>query len=93
MRVLRMGSQRFVPKVDPGTQILGVVQRGQEIGALARTRDGRYMQVNGDVQQFLDTSQVELALRLAGISQAEAGSDEPAGPRVTIKRRRALQLP
>lgn len=42
-----------------------VVQRGiAGIGALARTRDGRYVQVNGDVVAVLDARRIGQALRM-----------------------------
>lgn len=90
MRVLPMGARHFVPRNAPGMRIMGVVQRGQETGALVCSVDGSYMQVNGDIQQALDTSQVEVALRSAGILPSGA---EASAPRVTIKRRRVAQIP
>lgn len=48
-----------------GVQFLGTVQRGYEIGALAKTADGGYAQVNGDVVQRLNTFDVERALKTA----------------------------
>lgn len=93
MRVQPMGAQRFAPRLEPGMQVMGVVQRGQEIGALVRSADGQYMQVNGDIQQLLDSPQVESALRSAGIPQSDAVIAGFPGPRVTIKRRRIPELP
>lgn len=93
MRVIGLGGQMFVPRVDPGTVILGVVQRGQETGALVRLADGQYLQVNGDVRQLLNTTQVELALYAAGISATANGVGSSSGPTVRVKRRRNVERP
>ena len=75
-----------------GMTMLGTVQRGMQIGALARLSDGTYAQVNGDVVETLNTSRVRHALR------GQCG--DPPAPRqsraatavVTIKRRRRIAV-
>jgi hypothetical protein len=54
-------------------ELLGTVQRGAQIGALARLPDGRFAQTNGDWLQPLHTCQVTVALRRA--------ERRPPGPR------------
>jgi hypothetical protein len=56
-----------------GMHMLGTVQRGMQIGALARLADGSYAQVNGDVVEVINKSRVEFALR------ADRESPPPAG--------------
>lgn len=93
MRVLPFGERQFVPRVGPGVHLLGVVQRGLETGALARLPDGSYAQVNGDIVQPLNRTQVEIALRCAGVA-VDARQDVPgAQPTVIVKRRRSIQRP
>jgi hypothetical protein len=86
--------RRYVPRAPAGAELLGVVERGMQIGALARLADGSFVQVNGDVMQPLNRSQVESALRTARPARANLGrpssSLAPASPVVTIKRRRAF---
>ena len=89
-------SLRFVPRVPSGGVLLGVVQRGMHIGALARLPDGSFVQVNGDVIQPLNRSQVETALRKASVPTERSMAAPAAMPvstdavPVTIKRRRRL---
>lgn len=45
--------------------MLGTIQCGQEIGALARTPDGSYVQLNGSVIRTLKTSLIKAALARA----------------------------
>lgn len=48
-----------------GMTFLGTVQRGRAgIGALARTCDGGYVQVNGDIVELLDARKIRRALRM-----------------------------
>ena len=49
----------------PGMQMLGTVQRGLEIGALARTQAGLLVQVNAGAERALDQRKAEAALRAA----------------------------
>ncbi len=92
IRVLALGTRQFIRRVDPGMQILGVVQRGLEIGALVCCADGRYLKVNGDVQQRLNSAQIELALQQAGIPVPDFAAIDMsvAGPKVIVKRRKVL---
>ncbi len=88
------GWQRFTSE-QPGLQMLGIVQRGAQIGALARREDGRYVQVNGDHLTPLGAHQVERALRKA-IAQAprdpmrRLGSSSAVAPTVVIKKKRRV---
>jgi hypothetical protein len=77
LRILPFGAEQFVPRVPVDAEILGVVQRGQLIGALVRWTDGSYVQVNGDVVQKLNSSAVEHALRKAGGGRRRPGKSSP----------------
>jgi len=74
--------QPYVAGTEPDAELLGTVSRGAQIGALARLRDGRYMQVNGDWMTPLNGAKVEHALRKARIlpqrPPAQARSSDPA---------------
>jgi len=79
-------------------ELLGTVQRGMQIGALARLPDGNYAQVNGDIVGLLNKSRVEFALRSAGgakAARAPLGIARPPAPAatVTVKKRRRIVLP
>jgi hypothetical protein len=94
---VRLGSQatRFA-QPQPGLELLGTVQAGQAIGALARLADGRYAQVNGDVIRVLSSSRVAHAMRLspnrsAPTSGSPAGAGKPAV--VVIKKKRRIAVP
>lgn len=86
--------QRYLPQAPEGAELLGVVERGMQIGALARLADGSFVQINGDVVQPLNRSQVEAALRAARPARPhgrfKASSAPVAPPVVTIKRRRVF---
>jgi hypothetical protein len=73
-------------------QLLGTVQRGMQIGALARTPDGNYAQVNGDIVEMLSTSRVLFALRASHGKPAAApvGQSTAAPTIVTVKKRRRI---
>ena len=76
-------------------ELLGTVQRGMQIGALARLPDGSYAQVNGDIMEPLNASRVVFALRAAGGSTHAgfvlAAPTKPATPvTVTVKKRRRI---
>jgi hypothetical protein len=62
--------QRFT-SAQPNLEMLGTVQRGAQIGALARRIDGSYVQLNGDNLTPLGAFQIERALRRA-LSHAAA---------------------
>ena len=74
--------------------LLGSVQRGPGIGALAVLDDGRYVQVNGDFVDPLNGKQIRRALTQAKSFQARPGrppvSSSAAAPVVLVKRRRSL---
>lgn len=92
--LLSDGYRRYMPRAPAGAELIGVVERGMQIGALARLPDGSFVQVNGDVVQPLNRSQVENALRTARPVRRSTGhpssSVAPAPPVVIIKRRRVL---
>ncbi len=86
-------------------KMLGTVQQGPGIGALALRPDGRYVQLNGDVERVLNTARVNVALQKA--QHASGGSAGHAGhasqhanhhsarpmappPVVIVKKRRVL---
>ena len=78
-------------------ELLGTVQRGMQIGALAKMPDGSYAQVNGDVIQPLNRSRVEATLRTTPAAREDYShlSQPPSGPApvVTVKKRRRIVLP
>lgn len=84
-----------MPRED--LEYLGTIQRGLEIGALARDVSGAYLQVNGDMRQTLNTSRVEAALRSAmprAASYRPRQSAEPSKPVVVVvKPRRRVIVP
>lgn len=92
--LLSDGYRRYVPRAPAGAELLGVVERGMQIGALARLPDGSFVQVNGDVTQPLNRSQVENALRSARPvrrnTEHPSSRLAPAPLVVTIKRRRTF---
>lgn len=99
---IKLGShwQRFVP-ASSGLELLGSVQQGAAIGALARSSDGTYWQINGDHHRKLNASKVAAALRLAeqwvsantaGRPSAAAPAKKPPAPTVIVKRRRVLAM-
>ena len=64
--VIHLGNHwRMFASARDGLTFLGTVQHGvAAIGALARTRDGSYVQVNGDVVAVLHARKIEGALRI-----------------------------
>ena len=78
-------------------ELLGTVQRGMQIGALARLPDNTYAQVNGDVIQPLNRSRIEATLRSTPPARTDRPfmSVPPSGPApvVTIKKRRRVVAP
>jgi hypothetical protein len=107
---IRLGPywSRFAPAHE-GMEMLGTVQRGAQIGALARAADGKYVQVNGDWLQPLHTVQVEYALKRCKRDAAPTGRRKgppapaaapagnagarPTAPLVVHKKRRIVQAP
>ncbi len=94
--IVSLGPQglRFCHSPPDGVTLLGTVQEGQALGALARRADGRYLQLNGDFERELDTVAIEAVLARQGWrhSTAEQGSTA-VSPVVTIKRRRVPVMP
>jgi hypothetical protein len=66
--------QQFVPRPEPGTELLGTLSRGAQVGALARLADGRYVQINGDWITPLNSARIEHALRSARVLPRGAGA-------------------
>jgi hypothetical protein len=73
---------------DP-LRLLGSIARGAQIGALAESADGRYVQVNGDHVAPLSDSQVRHAVLAAKVTAPRRRSVQPSSAViVTVKRRR-----
>ncbi|RYX89875.1 MAG: hypothetical protein EOO28_31320 [Comamonadaceae bacterium] len=53
----------FTMAVHPGYQYIGRIQRGMEVGALALTPEGDYVQVNGSIVTPLNASRISSSLR------------------------------
>jgi len=98
--VIELGAawRRFSPPRDD-IQLLGSVQQGAAIGALAQHVDGRFVQLNGDVERRLNTSRVRAVLarersksaaRRARAERQAARQPSPAQVTVTVKRRRTF---
>lgn len=85
---MKSGNQRLVVQLGkgwrqftqplPGLAMLGTVLRGLEIGALARTADGRYLQVNGSVVREWPAHRVEPAIQRARRWLAEHSQHPPS---------------
>lgn len=76
-----------------GMKMLGTVQRGMQIGALALLDDGSYAQVNGDVIEKLNSSRVLHAMREKhGAVPREVRPSAPP-PVVVVKKRRRIERP
>jgi hypothetical protein len=63
---------------QPDLKMLGTVQSGLEIGALARTADGRYVQVNGSILQELRSGRIEAAIQRYRSFMAKSRSSRAA---------------
>jgi len=79
----------------PGMRLLGTVQRGMQIGALALMEDGNYAQVNGDVVEPLNASRVLHAMRKQHAAAPTFRSAAPAAAPavVVVKKRRRIVMP
>ena len=53
----------FTAVPHPGFQYLGRIERGMEVGALAFTPQGDYVQVNGSVVKPINTSKILAKMR------------------------------
>jgi hypothetical protein len=75
-------------------RLLGSVARNAQVGALAETPDGQYLQVNGDHVTPLASGQVRRAIDAArrATPRAPVRREHPAAPPtvVIIKRRRRV---
>jgi hypothetical protein len=79
--VVRLGTHanRFAIS-QTGLRILGSIQTGLEIGALAQLPDGTYLQVNGDTHRVLHTACIEAAIARAvrRLAAAPSSASSPA---------------
>jgi hypothetical protein len=76
-------------------RLLGSVARNAQVGALAETADGQYLQVNGDHVTPLSNGQLRRAIdaaRRAAPRQAGRREQRSAPPPVVIVKRRRLVL-
>lgn len=86
----------FLMVEHEGFRYLGVIQNGFQIGALAQTPAGRYVQVNGALLQPLNLYKVQRALRFAEKHRARYAipehrpKPEPVAPVVSVRRRRRV---
>ena len=70
--IVHLGPRLSLPWLmapEDGCRVIGEVSRGQEMGQLAITPEGLYVQVNGSTVQPLNTSRVQAALRKAARQQ------------------------
>ncbi len=82
----------FTLVTHEGLTYLAVVQNGMQIGALARTTEGRYVQVNGVHIQPLNAERVMLALRREEHRKRAVQKEQAAAAVVvSVKRRRVPQ--
>ena len=85
---------RFFAMVRPGLVMLGTIQSGLEIGALALAGEGNYVQVNGSIVQKLHAWRVEPAIERC--RQARLGplvSPRQIASGVAPQVRRPLMMP
>lgn len=85
--------QRFTAANHTDFRYLGTVQRGLEMGALALTPQGEYVQVNGDIVQTLNASRVRAALGTAHTSRIGPQAPAATAPVVVRRKRRIPVLP
>ena len=77
--------------LDPSLQLLGSVQRGAQMGALAVDSQGEYFQVNGQHLAPLNKRLIAKAVAAAQKRAPGRGAPPPKprpAPVVTVKRRR-----
>lgn len=70
--IVHLGPRLSLPWLvapEDGCRVIGEVSRGQEMGQLAITPDGQYVQVNGSTVQPLNASRVQAAMRKAARQQ------------------------
>ncbi len=89
---LEWARHTYVRTADDPLELLGSVRRGMQVGALAKTQDGEYVQVVGDYVVALNKKKIETALAKAGgveaVSAPRAVSKPAPPPIITVKRRR-----
>lgn len=81
----------YARPADAGLRLLGSVSRGAQVGALAETAEGRFVQVNGDHVTALSDSQVRRAI--GTVRQAPPLREQAlrsSSVVVTIKKRRVV---
>lgn len=85
-----MNIRPFLLVEHVGFRYLAVIQNGMQIGALAQTPDGRYVQVNGAVVQPLSVYKVLRALRRQPHRKDKCCNPSLpiAAPVVSVRRRR-----
>ena len=100
MGALEWERYTYARPAEAGLTLIGSVRDGQQMGALAQTADGKYVQVVGDFLVPLSTAKVTKAITKAhGKPIAPAFFAPPVStpakppPVVTIKRRRVFVLP
>lgn len=71
-------------------RMLGTVQCGMQIGALALLADGTYAQVNGDVIEPLNASRVLHALRGKHSPASELAKAPNSAAVVVVRKRRKI---
>jgi hypothetical protein len=91
--IMTLSMRPFVLVEHAGFRYLGVIQNGFQIGALAQTPEGRYVQVNGAFVQSLNLHRVQRALRFAEKHSARYAipehrpKPEQGAPVVSVRRR------
>ena len=99
---IRLGDAHWLAHTYPRAsdqefRLLGSVSRGQQVGALAVTPQGQYLQVNGDYLTPLSAGQVRRALLAVQSSQAwrtpqTRAAAAAANVVVHVKRRRKVAV-
>jgi len=83
--------------IGTGMRLLGSVQHGAQVGALAIDDNGEYFQVNGAYVTHLTKRHIDKAMSSAARSVATPSVASPrspnAAPVVTIRRRRVAAAP
>jgi hypothetical protein len=97
--MIRLGPQGLrYAKPSPEMKLLGTVQEGLAIGALAQLEDGSYAQVNGDFLRPLSAKRVEYCVGPKLLSSLPApmptAPRAPTGPVpvVVVKKRRLVSI-
>lgn len=86
----------YARPADDALHLLGSVRRGQQVGALAKTDAGEFVQVVGDFIIPLNKRKIESALARAGsappMDYAPRTAPKPAAPPVIIVKRRRIPV-